>query len=88
MRKFAVEDRLDRVLKKTCKKDKQTYNHIMKKFEEILTCENIDHYKNLKTPLQDFKRIHIGAFILMFKHDKKEDKIYFYDFDHHDNIYK
>jgi mRNA-degrading endonuclease RelE of RelBE toxin-antitoxin system len=60
----------------------------MKKIEEILSNEDLDHYKNLRVPLQNFKRVHVrGPFVLTFKYIKSEDKIVFYDFDHHDYIY-
>ena len=61
----------------------------MKKIKEAVECENVKHYKNLRYPLQELKRGHVrGPFVLTFKYLKSEDKIIFYDFDHHDNIYK
>ena len=33
------------------------------------------------------KRVHIGHFVLVFKIIKRENKIVFMDFDHHDKIY-
>jgi len=69
MREFSVEENLKRTLSKISKKDKAMYDAIMKKFEEILTCENVNHYKNLRKPLQDFKRVHIkSSFVLTFKY--------------------
>jgi len=38
--------------------------------------------------LKDKKRVHVGNFVLVFKLVKKENKIIFLDFDHHDNIYR
>jgi len=61
----------------------------MKKIEEIITCNDVDYYKNLRKPLQDFKRVHIDAhFVLVFKYEKSKDVVYFYDLDHRDKIYK
>lgn len=89
MRDFSVEAGLQKILEKLSKKDKQTYEILMRKIEEILNCENVNHYKNLRSPLQHLKRIHVrGPFILTFKYIESKDKIIFYDFDHHDNIYK
>lgn len=88
MRNFSVEETLERLLKKLFKKDKTMYDQIMGKMDEIISCENIDHYKNLKKPLQNVKRTHVGSFVLIFKHNKKDDRIVFYDFDHHNNIYR
>ncbi len=89
MRKFLVEDNLQRTLNKLFKKDKTNYEAVMKKFEEILSCKNINHYKNLRKPLQHLKRVHVrGPFILTFKYIESKDKIIFYNFDHHNNIYE
>jgi len=38
--------------------------------------------------MKDSKRVHLGHFVLVFQFDKKNNKIKFDDFDHHDNIYK
>lgn len=88
MRKFSIEASLQKTLTKLFKKDRQTYDILMRKMEEILTCLDVSHYKNLRKPLQHLKRVHIrGPFVLTFKYMENEDKIVFYDFDHHDNIY-
>lgn len=61
----------------------------MGKINEIATCDDVNHYKNLRNPLQHLKRVHImSSFVLTFRYIESEDKIIFYDFDHHDNIYK
>lgn len=89
MRKFEVEKKLHKTLIKLSKKDKVKYEAIYKKINEIITINNVEHYKNLKSPLQEFKRVHVDkSFVLIFKYHKKDDKVIFYDFDHHDNIYK
>jgi YafQ family addiction module toxin component len=89
MRKFLVENNLKKIISKIYKRDKIMYESLLKKMNEIITCENVEHYKNLKKPLQSYKRVHIrSSFVLLFRYDKFENKIFFYDFDHHDNIYK
>jgi YafQ family addiction module toxin component len=89
MRDFNIEDRLKKKLKKILKKDKIAYLAIRKKMEEILTCRDVEHYKNLRSPLEHLKRVHIkSSFVLVFKYVVNEDKILFYDYDHHDSIYK
>ncbi|MBI4451760.1 addiction module toxin RelE, partial [Candidatus Woesearchaeota archaeon] len=61
---------------------------LMAKMDEILSCHDVDHYKNLLRPLQHLKRVHVrGPFVLIFRYIPAEDKIIFYDFDHHDSIY-
>ena len=77
-----------KILKKLFKKDKKTYERIIKKINEIINSGDIGHYKNLKHDLKDFKRIQIGEKVLVFKFDKKNNFISFEDFDHHDKIYK
>jgi len=89
MREFSIEENLKRTLKKLSKKDISAYKALIGKIEEILTCADVDHYKNLRNPLQDFKRVHIkGSFVLIFKYVRSDDKVTFYDYDHHDKIYK
>lgn len=89
MRKFSVEEKLRRSMGKLSKKDPSMFNGLIEKIDEILKCENVNHYKNLRKPLQHLKRVHIkGSFVLTFKYLESEDKVVFYDFDHHDRIYK
>ena len=59
---------------------------IEKKVEEII--QNPHHYKNLRAPLQHWKRVHIDrSFVLVFSVDETTKTIIFEDYDHHDNIY-
>jgi len=85
---YETKPPLQKILKKLSKKDKILYEQILKKINEIIYSYNIESYKNLKYNLKDFKRVHIGHFVLIFKVDKTKNKISFEDFDHHDNIYK
>jgi len=88
MRKFEIESRLHKLLQKLCKRDLKKYKIIWKKIYEIASGENVEHYKNLRAPLNEFKRVHIdNSFVLLFKYDRIQDKIIFYDLDHHDKIY-
>ena len=84
MHEFLIEEKLKRKLKKLFKKDKNLYNSVLGKINGILDCSDLTHYKNLKKPMQHFKRVHIGSFVLIFKVKKK---IIFYTLDHHDNVY-
>ena len=88
MRKFEIEKSLHQTIQKLFKKDPKKYEILLKKMKEIISSENVEHYKNLRAPLNNFKRVHIDtSFVLIFKYDKINDKIIFYDFDHHDKIY-
>jgi len=89
MHKFSVEENLRKTMNKLSKKDPSMLKDILEKIDEILNCEDVNHYKNLRKPLQHLKRVHIkGPFILTFRYIEGEDKVLFYDFDHHDRIYK
>jgi len=89
MRNFSVEKKLRKIMNKLSKKDPSMFRILIDKIDEILKYENINHYKNLRKPLQHLKRVHIqSSFILTFKYIEREDKVMFYDLDHHDNIYK
>lgn len=84
---YKISKNFDRILKKLSKKDKIIYERLWKKINEIISCYDVEHYKNLKHYLKNFKRVHIGEFVLVFRFDKENNMIYFEDFDHHDKIY-
>lgn len=86
MYEFEIKPILERKIIKIFKKDKLMYEKILKKIEEIINSESINHYKNLRHDMKDSKRVHINHFVLVFSY--KNNKIHFEDFDHHDNIYK
>ena len=89
MRSFAIEEKLQKTLEKISRKDKVLYQAFQRKVEEILTCENVEHYKNLRKPLQHLKRVHVlGPFVLTFRYIESENRVILYDLDHHDNIYQ
>jgi len=79
--------KLEKILSKLEKKNFSLYNQIKKKISEVINSENVEHYKNLRHDLKEFKRVHIGHFVLIFRFDKKGGLILFEDFNHHDNIY-
>lgn len=70
------------------KRDKITYERVIKKIQEIINSGSVEHYKNLKAPLQHLKRVQIGEKVLVFKYDKKNKIILFENFEHYDRIYK
>jgi len=88
MYNFDVSEHLQKILNKLSKKDKDLYNQILKKIDEVLHSENIEHYKNLRWNMKESKRVHIGQFVLIFQYKKDKNLILFDDFDHHDNIYR
>ena len=87
MNEYEIHPLLDKKLNKISKKDPQQFKKILTKIEEIINNKNINHYKNLKKPLQKYKRVHIhSSFVLLFRVEK--NKIIFTDYEHHDNVYK
>lgn len=88
---FDISDELKLIIMKLVKKDKKKVEIINKKIKEIINCDDvsINHYKNLRYDLKEFKRVHIDKnFVLIFKVDLTNNFILFVDFDHHDRVYK
>jgi len=88
---FNISDELKLVIRKLVKKDKKRVEIINKKIKEVISSDkqSIQHYKNLKHDLKDYKRVQIDkSFVLVFKVDILNNFILFIDFDHHDKIYK
>jgi YafQ family addiction module toxin component len=87
---FQFTDELMVIIKKLNKKDRKKSVIIAKKVKEIVNNDNktIGRYKNLRSPLQNLKRVHIDKhFVLTFSVDKENNFILFVDFEHHDNVY-
>ena len=78
---------IDRIFVKLSKKNSKQMIIIDKKIEEII--QNPHRYKNLRSPLNMWKRVHIDKhFVLAFSVDENNKTVTLEDFDHHDNIYK
>lgn len=87
---FDLTDDLKVKIAKLVKKDKKKAEIINKKIREIVNSgeDSIEHYKNLRYDLKEFKRVHIDKhFVLTFKVDMDKRFILFVDFDHHDRAY-
>lgn len=83
-----ISDEIEKIFKKD--KNKELILITKQKIKEICLqdYETINHYKNLRNNLSDFKRVHImKSFVLTFKVDYNENIIYFMRLEHHDNIY-
>lgn len=82
-----ITSHLDGILNKLLKKNRKQYELIFRKIPQIL--RNPHRFKNLRSPLQRLKRVHIDQhFVLTFSVDEKSKTVTFEDFDHHDNIYR
>lgn len=72
-------------------KDPKAYANVKLKIEQIANILelNPNHCKNLKAPLQQYKRVHVNkSFVLIFKVNKKNKSMIIYDYEHHDKVYK
>ena len=87
MREFEIKPGLKKKLVKLSKKDKNRFEAVMKKIDEVISSGDVEHYKNLRQDMKDSKRIHLGHFVLVFSYDKTNDFVSFEDYDHHDKIY-
>ena len=84
-KKFNFEEKFE---KKLHKLDVKNLYNTLNKVLEILQSKNIDHYKNLRKPLQKYKRVHVNSSYVILFYDEKKKKIIFVDYEHHDKIYK
>jgi YafQ family addiction module toxin component len=87
---YEFTEELKAIIKKLNQKDRKKSLIIAKKVEEIINNDlnSIDRYKNLRSPLQHLKRVHINShFVLTFQVNKEKNFILFVDFDHHDKVY-
>jgi YafQ family addiction module toxin component len=84
--KYEIHPDLDNVLRRLAKRERAQYEALLKKIEQIIQNPNIDHYKNLRKPLQRYRRVHIASdFVLLFSVEK--DVILFRHYDHHKYVY-
>lgn len=84
---FEFSKELNRKLEKIQKKNKVMFEASIEKIKEIKN--NPEHYKPLRYEMSSYRRVHImKSFVLIFKVDRKSNKIIFEDLDHHDRIYR
>lgn len=91
MFKFDLTDELRKKLEILSKRDRILAETFKKKILEVISrdSETINTYKNLRSPLNEYKRIHLtGNYILLFAVDNKNNKIVFVDIMHRDKVYK
>ena len=70
------------------RRDNTMFRALEKKMMQITASDplSIQHFKNLRSPLNDFRRVHLGSHVLLFRIEG--DTIIFEAFEHHDLIYK
>jgi len=82
-----VSEELNKQFSKLAKRDKVLFKALTKKVQEIR--ENPQHYKPLRAPLQNKRRVHIGgSFVLIFSIDEERNTVRLLEFEHHDEAYK
>jgi len=87
---YDLSDKLRKRVDKLAKKDKVLALIFKKKLQEAVShdTKTIDSYKNLRSPQNEFKRIHLtDNFILLFRVDKEKKHIVFIDILHWDKAY-
>ena len=77
-------DNFNKILKRIKKKDKEIFQRISESIFKIVN--NPLCGKPLRNVLRNYRRVHIGHFVLIYEIINSE--IRFLDFDHHDKIYK
>ncbi|MBA3064784.1 addiction module toxin RelE [Candidatus Woesearchaeota archaeon] len=79
--------RIEKLLRKLKQKDPALFRAVQRKINQIaqLDRETINHFKNLRGNMSNYKRVHIGSFVLMFK--VENDTIIFDKLRHHDEAY-
>ncbi len=88
MYEYDITDKLRKKLEKLGKKDKVLAQNFYKKVQEVISRDEkgLTSYKNLKSPLNQYKRIHLtDNYILLFAVEK--NKIIFIDILHWDKLF-
>jgi YafQ family addiction module toxin component len=85
---YTLETRknVDRIFKKLAKKDSAHLEAIAEKLREIL--EDPYAFKPMHFPLQGYRRVHFGSYVLLYSIDEQRKTVVLEDYDHHDRIYK
>ena len=86
MYNLEIRESVDIIFKKLFKKDKISFEYITKKISEIR--ENPCHFKPLKKPLQNYRRVHIGNFVLIYSINENTKTVIIEKYKHHDEVYK
>ena len=86
MYNLEIRDSVDKIFNKLAKKDRVSFEYISKKIAEIR--ENPYHFKPLKKPMQNFWRVHIGNYVLIYSINESTKTIIIERYKHHDEVYK
>ena len=79
-------DEFFKTIKKLRKHDPQMYERVKKRMDEIL--ENPGHFKPLGNVLKNYRRAHVGSFVIAFRIIEDQMIVRFVAYAHHDDIYE
>ena len=88
---YNLSKSLRKRLRKVARKDKMLAIICWRKMQEVVAhdVDTIDTYKNLRSPQNHFKRIHLtNSYILLFRVYKESKHILFVDIRHWDKAYR
>ncbi|MCW4000990.1 MAG: type II toxin-antitoxin system RelE/ParE family toxin [Candidatus Bathyarchaeota archaeon] len=85
MYSLEVEEEVSKTFHKLLKKDKAQLEAINKKISQILTDPH--QFKPLKHPLENFRRVHIGPFVLIYRVIENPPTVQIIKYAHHDKAY-
>jgi len=84
---LAVRRSVDEIFSKLAKKNPKQMIIIEKKVEQILA--NPHHFKPLRAPMQNLRRVHVGkSFVLVYSIDEERKLVTIEDYAHHDEVYQ
>ena len=85
--KICISDELKRTMIKIKKKDMAFFRRVQMKINQISACdeEMIHRFKNLRGSMSNYKRVHIGSYVLLFRIEG--DLLIFDRLVHHDEAY-
>jgi YafQ family addiction module toxin component len=87
MYEIDIKPGLGKIFDKLSRKNPKQMAIITNKLEEII--KDPHRYKNLRSPLEQYKRVHIDkSFVLVFSVDEQKKTVIIEKYGHHDNIYE
>ena len=86
MYNLEVKEGVDKVFFKLAKKDRVSFEYINKKIQEIR--DNPYHFKPLRAPMQNYRRVHIGNFVLIYSINELTKTVIIERYKHHDEAYR
>jgi YafQ family addiction module toxin component len=80
-----VVESVDKTFGKLQRKDPAQFEALSKKIKQIL--ENPQQFKPLRAPMQRMRRVHIGAFVLIYDINEEEKIVTVRRYEHHNTVY-